>query len=125
MHVLLDTHIFIWWLSDDVHLSKKARLLIDDADDIYISSASIWESAIKVGLGKLDVQIDLLVNAIASEGFIELPVSAKHAASVLTLPPHHRDPFDRILIAQAVSEPLRFLTADQTLQVYSNLVEVV
>lgn len=125
MHVLLDTHIFIWWLNDDVRLSKKARLLIDDADDIYISSASIWEAAIKVQLGKLDVDIDLLASAIASEGFIELPVSVKHAASVLTLPHHHRDPFDRILIAQAVSEPLRFLTADTSLQAYSDLVNVV
>ncbi len=125
MHVLLDTRIFIWWLNDDVHLSKKARLLIGDADDIYVSSASIWEAAIKVQLGKLNVNIELLVSSIASEGFIELPVSAKHAASVLTLPHHHRDPFDRILIAQAVSQPLRFLTADQTLQIYSDLVNVV
>lgn len=125
MHVLLDTHIFIWWLNDDVHLSKKARLLINDADDIYISSASVWEAAIKVKLGKLDVDIDLLANSIASEGFIELPVSVKHAVSVLTLPQHHRDPFDRILLAQAMSEPLRLITADQSLQVYSDLVNVV
>ena len=125
MHVLLDTHIFIWWLNDDIHLSKKARLLIDEADDIYVSSASIWEAAIKIQLGKLDVDINLLVSSIASEGFIELPVSVKHAASVLTLPHHHRDPFDRILIAQAMSEPLRFITADQSLQDYSDLANVV
>ena len=124
MHVLLDTHIFIWWLNNDVRLSKKARLLIRDSEEIYVSSASIWEAAIKIQLGKLKVHIDLLVNSIASEGFIELPVSAVHAAAILTLPLHHRDPFDRILIAQAVSEPLRFLTADQTLQVYSELVDV-
>ena len=125
MHVLLDTHIFIWWLNDDAHLSKKARSLIDNADDIYISSASIWEASIKIQLGKLDVDISLLVNSIESEGFIELPISIKHAASVLTLPHHHRDPFDRMLIAQAVSEPLRFITADQSLLVYSDLVSLV
>lgn len=125
MHVLLDTHIFIWWLNDDIHLSKKARSFIADADDIYVSSASVLEAAIKVQIGKLDLDINLLASSIASEGFIELPVSVKHALSVLTLPHHHRDPFDRILIAQAMSEPLRFITADQSLQAYSDLVSVV
>ncbi|OGV38536.1 MAG: twitching motility protein PilT [Legionellales bacterium RIFCSPHIGHO2_12_FULL_42_9] len=125
MNLLLDTHIFIWWLNDDVHLSKKARALIDRADNIYVSSASIWEAAIKVQLGKLKVDIDLLVNSIALEGFIELPISIKHAASILHLAHHHRDPFDRILISQALSEPLRFLTADKTLPIYSDLVELV
>lgn len=125
MHLLLDTHVFIWWLSDDVHLTQKARTRIDTADKIYVSSASIWEAAIKVQLGKLDVDIDLLMNSIASEGFFELPISIKHAASILQLARHHRDPFDRILITQAISEPLRFLTADKTLQIYSDLVELV
>ncbi len=125
MHLLLDTHVFIWWLNDDVQLSKKARLFIESADDIYISSASIWEAAIKVQLGKLDVNMELLAQSITSEGFIELPVSVKHALFVLSLAPHHRDPFDRILISQALSEPLRFLTADQSLQHYSDLVECV
>ena len=125
MHLLLDTHVFIWWLNDDVQLSKKARLFIESADDIYISSASIWEAAIKVQLGKLDVNMELLAQSITSEGFIELPVSVKHALFVLSLAPHHRDPFDRILSSQALSEPLRFLTADQSLQHYSDLVECV
>lgn len=125
MHLLLDTHVFLWWLNDDVQLSKKARLFIESADDIYISSASIWEAAIKMQLGKLDVNMELLAQSITSEGFIELPVSVKHALFVLSLAPHHRDPFDRILISQALSEPLRFLTADQSLQHYSDLVECV
>ncbi|TAK75895.1 MAG: type II toxin-antitoxin system VapC family toxin [Gammaproteobacteria bacterium] len=125
MHLLLDTHIFIWWLKDDKSLSKKARMLIQEADEVYISSASIWEAAIKIQLGKLDVMIDVLAASIEKEGFIELPITAKHAMQTLQLSHHHRDPFDRILIAQAISEPLRFLTVDQKLEVYSDLVEMV
>lgn len=125
MHVLLDTHLFIWWLNNDKNLSKKARQIIRDAEEVYISSASIWEAAIKVQLGKLNVNINSLVDLIESEGFIELPISAKHAAKIIELSLHHRDPFDRILIAQAISEPLRFLTGDATLKKYSELVDVV
>ena len=95
------------------------------ADEVFISSASIWEASIKAGLGKLDVEIDALVSEIPRSGFIELPLSALHAARLVRLPNIHRDPFDRILIAQAMSEPLRFLTMDAMLQSYSDLVEVV
>lgn len=125
MHLLLDTHIFIWWLKDDVNLSKQMRMLVNHADEIYISSASIWEAAIKIQLGKLKVDIDALIASIEAEGFLELPITAKHAALVSQLPHHHRDPFDRMLIAQALSEPLRLVTADAKLKVYSELVEVV
>lgn len=125
MHLLLDTHIFIWWLKDDRSLSKKAGSLIKEAEQVYVSSASIWEAAIKIQLGKLDVEIDDLINSIESEGFLELPIIARHAAMVSQLPSHHRDPFDRILIAQAIAEPLRFLTVDEKLKKYSKLVELV
>lgn len=125
MHLLLDTHVFIWWLADDENLSKKARTFIVDAEEVYISSASIWEAAIKAQLGKLEVNIDFLVESIESEGFIELPISIKHTAQISKLPNHHRDPFDRILVAQAMSEPLRLLTVDKTLKKYSELVEIV
>jgi PIN domain nuclease of toxin-antitoxin system len=125
MHLLLDTHLFIWWLKDDRHLSKKARSMIIGADEIYISSASIWEAAIKIQLGKLDAEINDLVDSIESEGFLELPLKAKHAAIVSTLPDYHRDPFDRILVAQAICEPLRLLTADEKLKPYSELIEMV
>ena len=123
MHILLDTHIFIWWLKNDSDLSLKARSLIMDAEQVYVSSVSIWEAVIKVNLGKLEVDIHLLTSAIESEGFLELPMTARHAAFVSTLANHHRDPFDRMLIAQALSEPLRFLTADQQLLKYSELIE--
>lgn len=125
MHILIDTHLFIWWLKDDQHLSKKARTLIIDADIVYVSSVSIWEAAIKIKLGKLDVDLNKLVEAIETEGFVELPLTARQAAKVMQLPNYHHDPFDRMLIAQALTEPLRFLTADAALRQYSELVDVV
>ena len=99
--------------------------MLDGAAEIYVSSASIWEAAIKSRLGKLEADVDALASAIAASGFLELPVSAKHAAAVARLPDFHGDPFDRLLIAQAISEPLRFLTADSVLRQYSDLVELV
>jgi PIN domain nuclease of toxin-antitoxin system len=125
MRLLLDTHVFLWCVSDDRRLTKAARALLSGATEIYVSSASIWEAAIKARLGKLDVNIDELVSVIAESGFLELPVAANHAAAVARLPDVHNDPFDRLLIAQALSEPLRFLTADAVLGQYSDLVELV
>ncbi|MDQ2822912.1 MAG: type II toxin-antitoxin system VapC family toxin [Pseudomonadota bacterium] len=125
MRILLDTHIYLWWLQDHPHLSPAARVRIVAATDVYVSSASIWEASIKAGLGKLDVDIDQLVGEIANSGFQELPISARHAAMVTRLPDIHRDPFDRILVAQALCEPLRLLTADGILRGYSELVEAV
>lgn len=125
MHILLDTHLFLWWLNNDKSLTKKAQQLIEDAEEVYVSSASIWEAAIKIQLGKLDADINSLINSIENEGFIELPISAKHAAKVTNLALHHRDPFDRVLIAQAITEPLRFLTVDSKLKQYSELVDIV
>ena len=125
MRLLLDTHVFLWCVRDDRRLTKSIRALIAGANEVYVSGASIWEVAIKQRLGKLEVDIDQLVLAISRSGFIELPVTARHAAAVSRLPDLHRDPFDRLLVAQALSEPLRFLTADSALQQYSNLVEAV
>lgn len=125
MQILLDTHLFMWWLKDDPQLSKKARTLIINADVVYVSSVSIWEAAIKIQLGKLDANINELVAAIDNEGFVELPLQAKQAAVLIELPIIHRDPFDRMLIAQAMSEPLRFLTSDEILKKYTELVEIV
>lgn len=122
MRLLLDTHIFIWTVAAHPRLTARAKQMMNNADEILVSSASIWEAAIKAALGKLDTDIDQLVNAIESSGFSELPVRAKHAALVRQLPAIHNDPFDRILIAQAVSEPLHLLTSDQQLSAYSPLV---
>ncbi|WP_432262611.1 type II toxin-antitoxin system VapC family toxin [Cupriavidus sp. TMH.W2] len=122
MRLLLDTHVYLWSVMDDRKLTKAARKLILDADDVYVSSASIWEASIKAGLGKLDVDVNLLVSEIEASGFSELPVRAVHAAMVRDLPDIHRDPFDRILVAQALSEPLRLVTSDGHLSKYTDLV---
>jgi PIN domain nuclease of toxin-antitoxin system len=125
MRLLLDTHVFLWAIKNDRRLSKTTRSKILNASEVYVSSASIWEAAIKVKLKKLDVDVDQLVDAIFESGFVELPITARHAATVCRLPDIHRDPFDRLLIAQAISEPLTFLTADAALKNYSDLVELV
>lgn len=125
MRLLLDTHVFLWCIKNDRRLSKKVRSKIQDAQDIYVSSASIWEATIKVKLKKLDINLEKMVAAIEESGFSELPITARHAATVYSLRDIHRDPFDRILIAQAICEPLTFLTADELLEDYSDLVEVI
>ena len=125
MRILLDTHIYLWWLQDHPKLSETARDRIVSASEVYVSSASIWEATIKTGIGKLEVDVQQLVTEIENSGFKELSISAKHAAAVARLPDIHRDPFDRILIAQALCEPLRLLTADGILSGYSELVEVI
>lgn len=125
MHLLLDTHVLIWWFSADRHLSTQAISLIKEAEEVYVSSASIWEATIKKRLGKLDVDLTLLTSSLEKEGFIELPVRISHTLQTLNLPEIHRDPFDRILLAQAISEPLRFVTADNTLQKYSDLIHLI
>lgn len=125
MRLLLDTHIYLWWVTDHPNLTRAARAAIVSAGDVYVSSASIWEASIKAGIGKLDADIDELASEIKRSGFLELPVTAKHAARVRTLPDIHRDPFDRMLVAQALCEPLRLLTTDGLLKKYSELVDVV
>jgi PIN domain nuclease of toxin-antitoxin system len=125
MRLLLDTHIFLWWVREDKRLPKISMGKIKDAEEVYISSASIWEIAIKMRLGKISGDMDALIQEIHDSYFLELPVTSRHAATTLRLPDIHRDPFDRILIAQTVWEPLVFLTADPKLKKYSELVEIV
>lgn len=127
MRLLLDTNVFLWCILGDAKLTKKTKDMIVNADERYVSSASIWEIAIKKSLGKLDTQCDIgeVADAIQFSGFLELPITAKHASAVCALPHLHRDPFDRLLIAQAIGEPLNFLTADKQLQQYSHLVKLI
>ncbi len=120
MRLLLDTHIFLRSVADSPRLSAEARRSIAAAEEVCVSAASIWEVAIKSGLGKIRGDITELANSIEESGFVELPVTALHAASVATLPLHHRDPFDRLLVAQAMTEPLVLLTEDPTLLQYSS-----
>lgn len=125
MRLLLDTHIFLWAVAGSPLLKPATRRLIESADEVFVSAASLWEIAIKAGLGKIDADPDELVSAIERSGFTELPVRASHAAGVARLAMHHNDPFDRLLVAQAVAEPLRLLTADVALAQYSELVVLV
>lgn len=122
MRLLLDTHVFLWAVAGSARLKASARQLIDGADEVYVSAVSIWEVAIKVRLGRLEADPHELAAAIEPSGFVELPVRARHAAGVAALERHHDDPFDRLLLAQALAEPLRLVTADRVLARYSDLV---
>jgi PIN domain nuclease of toxin-antitoxin system len=113
MRLLLDTHAFLWWLSDDRRLSTTARDAIREPHAIvHVSAASIWEIAIKAKLGRLDVRDCDLAAEIEANGFVELAITARHAQSAGGLPRHHDDPFDRMLIAQAQMEDLVLVTHD-------------
>ncbi|PCR93705.1 PIN domain nuclease [Pseudomonas fluorescens] len=121
MRVLLDTHILLWVLADDQKLSGKARQLINNAAEIYVSAATFWEMAIKVGVGKLSVDLEEIRRYCVESGFIELPVSSEHAIAVKDLESHHRDPFDRLIVATAMTEPMKLLTADPIVAKYTSL----
>jgi len=124
MRVLLDTHLLLWALGSPSKLPAAARKLINDAN-VYVSAASIWEISIKVALGKLLADPREVLAALEPAGFLDLPVTGVHAARVVDLPAIHRDPFDRLLIAQALTEPMRLLTNDAALANYGDIVTVV
>jgi PIN domain nuclease of toxin-antitoxin system len=110
--LLVDTHALLWWLADDPSLSPAARdAIADPTNEPLVSAASVWEIAIKRSLGKLTAPDDL-PDRVADEGFSWLPITAQHAWGVRDLPIHHSDPFDRILVAQAVTERLPVVTTD-------------
>jgi PIN domain nuclease of toxin-antitoxin system len=115
---LVDTHVLLWWLADDPQLSPTARAAISDPRaEALVSAASAWEIAIKRSLGKLRVPDDFPARVEAG-GFGWLPIDAEHAWRVRELPPHHRDPFDRLLVAQALVERLPVVSADRRLDAY-------
>jgi PIN domain nuclease of toxin-antitoxin system len=122
VRLLLDTHVLLWVMNDDSRLSRQARTLIEDASEVYVSSASIWEIAIKSGLGKIKEDAQVVVDKLEAAGLKELYVSNKHAIRAGKLQNLHKDPFDRLLVAQAISELMRFVTADEQLTAYSELV---
>ena len=121
--ILLDTQILLWALAGDRRLPKEARKVIE-ASDVFVSAASIWEVAIKVAIGKLKADAAAVRDALEPSGFEELPVTGAHAAHVASLPFHHRDPFDRLLVAQSELEPMMLVTADAQLGVYGGFVRV-
>ena len=125
MRLLLDTQIFLWWLSDSRKLGKPARELIEAADEVYVSAASIVECELKIEAGLLEADLQELFRGIAASGFKELPVRARPAAAAAALErAPGADGFDRLLVSQAIAEPLRFLTANEALKPYSELVEL-
>jgi PIN domain nuclease of toxin-antitoxin system len=116
--LLVDTHALLWWLTDDAGLSDAAReALADPANDVLVSTAGVWEIAIKRALGKLSAPDDL-PDHIEAQGFGWLPVGAAHAWRVRDLPRHHGDPFDRLLVAQALAEQVPIVSADARLRAY-------
>lgn len=118
MQLLLDTHALIWWLANNPTLTGNPKDIIADPNNlVFVSAASAWEIAIKKTLGKLQVPNDLAAQ-IKQKRFISLPISIDHAVMVETLPLYHQDPFDRILIAQAVYEQLTIITRDRKFKVY-------
>jgi PIN domain nuclease of toxin-antitoxin system len=122
--VLLDTHLLLWALATPARLPPRARRIIRDAD-VYVSAASIWEISIKAAFGRLRADPHEVLAALEPAGFLGLSIAGVHAARVASLPPIHRDPFDRLLIAQALEEPMRLLTDDVVLGAYGEIVTVV
>ncbi len=123
MRVLLDTHLLLWALGAPSRLPAAARKTIDAAD-VFVSAASIWEISIKSALEKLDADPQQVLTAVTPAGFGLLPITGEHAAKVRALPALHKDPFDRMLIAQAFVEPMVLLTNDEALRAYGSIVVV-
>ncbi len=128
MRLLLDTHVLLWAAAEPGRIPPAVRERIESPEnDVLFSAASIWELAIKMQTGRVNLPVapEDITAAAVRMGFVELPVTSAHAAGVRGLPLHHRDPFDRILIAQALHEPARLLTVDRVLSKYSDLVDVI
>lgn len=118
MRLLLDTHVFLWWCADDPRLGEAERAAIrDGANDVFLSTASVWEMAIKQALGRLQVP-EPPSAAVARLGIGRLPIDFEHAEATVGLPPLHRDPFDRLLVAQARVEGLTLITTDPLVRSY-------
>ncbi len=125
MNLLLDTHVALWAITDSPKLPKKARELIESPkSSVWISTASVWEIAIKHALGRGDMPVSSqdAVRYFRESGYRFLPVEAEHAMVVENLPVHHQDPFDRILIAQALVEPMRLMTHDPMVALYNDTI---
>jgi len=121
MNLLLDTHTILWALSDDEKMSAKAKSAILSPDNNkFVSLASAWELAIKMSLNKILFEggVSQFLRQIENDGFEIIPICAEHIAYVETLPFHHRDPFDRLLVATASIENMTFLTADENIRLY-------
>jgi PIN domain nuclease of toxin-antitoxin system len=128
MKLLLDTHLLLWAAGEPKRLSKQARSLIDNTEnELLFSAASLWEVAIKRGLGREDFKVDarLLRRGLLDNGYNELPITSEHVVATESLPPIHRDPFDRVLVAQATVEGITLLTVDSLVSRYPGPIRAV
>jgi PIN domain nuclease of toxin-antitoxin system len=122
VRLLLDTHILLWWTRGDRRLSKALRAVIEsNENDVTVSVATYWEIAIKKNLGRVDVDLAELQSAVKADGFEELPIHVAHTLRLESLPDHHRDPFDRLLIAQSIVEGHRLVTRDDWILAYAGV----
>ena len=118
MRLLVDSCVLVWWLDHPGSLAKEAREAISDpANEVYFSAASVWELGLKIRKGKLTMPVDF-ASALAEDGFSPLPVTVNHAARSLSLPAVHEDPFDRLLVVQAIEEGLVMVTRDEVIRDY-------
>lgn len=119
MKFLLDTHALLWWLADDDQLGPQARELVaDPGNDVLVSMVSLWEIAVKTRIGKLQADIKEIIDAVQREGFTLLDIGVAHLLTLAGLPMHDRDPFDHLLIAQAITEKATFVSEDRNLSRY-------
>lgn len=119
MRLLLDTHAFLWWLKDDEKLGNHARRLIGDAEnDVLVSVVFLWEITVKLRIGKLDAEIEEILAILPDQGFDRLDITDAHLVALAARPLHHRDPFDHLLMAQAVAEGAHFVSQDQNVALY-------
>ena len=128
MKLLLDTHLLLWAAGNPERLSKKARALIEkDEHELFFSSASLWEIVIKRNLGRDDFKADarILRRGLLDNGYSELPIASDHVVAVDGLPQHHKDPFDRVLVAQAIVEGITLVTSDPTVAKYGGSITLV
>lgn len=127
MRLLLDTHLILWWQGAREKVPAEARTLVENTPDpVYVSRASLWEIVIKAGLGKLRVDLPRFCERVTADGFVWLPIETAHILQLAELPQFadHKDPFDRLLVAQSQSEPLTLLTVDPKLARYGSTVKV-
>ena len=128
MKLLLDTHLLLWAAGNPERLSKKARALIaKDEHELFFSAGSLWEIVIKRNLGRDDFKVNarILRRGLLDNGYSELPIASEHVVAIDGLPQHHKDPFDRVLVAQAIVEGITLLTSDPTVAKYGGSIALV
>jgi PIN domain nuclease of toxin-antitoxin system len=122
MRLLLDTNALLWAMTNGPRIDPVRELLLADETEVFVSTVSWWEIAIKTRIGKLDASVSVLRASARESGFVELPLLGVHAEMLATLPKYHNDPFDHMLVAQAMAEPMRLITGDEMLAQYTPLV---